>query len=365
MSIFKQAIALRAEAAQILGYSNHAEYKLETKMAKRSETVMQFLDELKSLALPLRSPEMQDLLRLKQADAQAQQSPMDDKLYQWDTSFYYRVLKEEKYALDPLEVAQYFPLIPTASAMLRLFGELFGLVFVEVQDSKDRARISPTGNAEDIVWHEDVLLYSVWNSPDVEVDERFVGYVYLDLCPRPGKYGHAACWCLQPGFLRPNGTRVFPVTAVLANFTKPTAEKPSLLKHHEVVTLFHEIGHGIHKLVARTTYSEHHDGTVRDFVEAPSQMLENWCWLPQMLQRFSSHYETGEAMPDELASRIVRAKHVGDVHHVLSQLRLCYFDMAVHRIRPGDDEIDLSKMYNESLVDLTGINGPEVFEESW
>jgi metallopeptidase MepB len=260
-----------------------------------------------------------------------------------------------------LEISQYFPLRFAVSAMLRLFGELFGLVFVEVQDEEDRAKISPTGRAADIVWHEDVLLFSVWN--DEDSPDFFVGYIYLDLHPRPGKYGHAAHWCLRPGFLRPDGTRSYPVAAILANFTKPTTEKPSLLKHGELTTIFHEIGHGIHNLVTRTTYSDYHSNVVRDFVEAPSQMLENWCWIPALLQRFSSHYKTGEPIPEELANRIVRSKHAGDAISVLGGLRSDYLDMAIHTKDPANEEMNIAKYYNEMYTQLTGIEGPEALGE--
>ena len=136
-----------------------------------------------------------------------------------------------------------------------------------------------TGKADDISWHEDVKIFSVWD--DEGEGGGFVGYLYLDLHPRPGKYGHAANFSLQPGYILPNGTRRYPATALVCNFSKPTETKPSLLKHDEVVTLFHELGHGIHDLAGRTKYSRFHGtSVVRDFVEAPSQMLENWCWTP-------------------------------------------------------------------------------------
>lgn len=330
-------------------------------MAKTPETVMNFLEDLRARVLPLRSREIEELLDFKKADLEARELPFDGKLYAWDLSFYFRVLMERKYSLDQLEISQYFPLQFAAWAMLRLFGELFGLVFVEIQDEEDRAKISPTGRAADIVWHEDVLLFGVWN--DEDSSDPFVGYLYLDLYPRPGKYGHAAAWRLRPGFLHPNGTRSYAVAAILANFTKPTAEKPSLLKHHELTTLFHEIGHGIHNLVTRTTYSDYHCNVVGDFVEAPSQMLENWCWIPELLQRFSSHYQTGEPIPDDMANRIVLTKHICHVNGVLQQLRYDYLDMTIHMKGPADEEMNIAKYYNEMYTELTGVEGPEALGE--
>jgi metallopeptidase MepB len=331
-------------------------------MAKTPETVMKFLDDLKTRVVPYRSRDINELLQVKKADLEAQGVSFDDKdkYYAWDNAYYGRLLKEQKYSVDQIEVSQYFPLQYAVSEMLKLFGELFGLVFVEIK-GEDQDKLSPTKKGSDIVWHEDATLFSVWN--DVDSKDSFAGYLYLDLHPRLGKYGHAAKFSLVPGYRREDGSRQYPVAAILANFTKPTAEKPSLLRHSEVVTLFHEIGHGIHDLVTRTTYSEFHNGVARDFVEAPSQMLENWCWITAPLQRFSSHYKTGEPIPEDLADRIVRAKHVGEALAILGQLRYCYLDMTVHTRKPGDEEIDIAAYYNEKSRELTGIDGPEALGE--
>src|SRR3569833_47957 len=284
IAIFKMAIDLRAEGAQLRNFANHAAYKLEIKMAKDTDTVMNFINDLRDRALKRRPAALDELLALKKEDLGARGVSFDGKLYAWDSMYYGRVLKEKKYNVDQLEIAQYFSLGHSVQTMLDLFGELFGLVFIKVQDDEDRANISSTGRAADIVWHEDVLLFSVWNADDTDFESPFVGYLYLDLPPRPGKYTHAMHVRIRAGFDREDGTRNYPAAAIVANFTTPTAGgKPSLLKHNEFTTLFHEIGHGIHNLVTRTTYADHHMMIVRDFVEAPSQMLENWCWIPSML----------------------------------------------------------------------------------
>ena len=206
------------------------------------------------------------------------------------TALYDRLMEEKDYQLDQQLISEYFPLQTTIRGMLEIFEHLFGLHFVEVV-GKDRDSISPSGKGNDIVWHDEVQVFSVWD--DEGEGSGFVGYLYLDLFPREGKYGHAANFNLQPGFIQENGTRRYPATALVCNFSKPTAKKPSLLKHDEVTTLFHELGHGIHDLVSRTTYSRFHGtNTVRDFVEAPSQMLENWCWTPSQLKALSRHYST-------------------------------------------------------------------------
>lgn len=244
--------------------------------------------------------------------------------------------------------------------MLNIFEKLFGLVFVEL-NAEDRKNISPTGKAEDIVWHEDVIMFSVWN--DQSEGGEFVGYLYLDMHPRPSKYGHAANFNLQPGFLEPDGkTRWYPATALVCNFSKPTPKKPSLLKHDEVVTLFHELGHGIHDLAGRTKFSRFHGtSTVRDFVEAPSQMLENWCWTPSQIKSLSGHFETGDKIPDDLVERLVSTKNVNGALFNLRQLHFGIFDMAVHSPKSHDEveKLNPAALYNDLRVEIIGYPGPE------
>ena len=184
------------------------------------------------------------------------------------------------------------------------------------------------------------------------------------------------------------GKRRYPATALVCNFSKPTPKKPSLLKHDEVVTLFHELGHGIHDLVSRTTYSRFHGtSTVRDFVEAPSQMLENWCWTPSQLKSLSRHYSSlsaeylqawreqaggdskeakpAEKIPDQLIANLIKTKHVNDALFNLRQLHFGIFDMTVHE--PGSHEaieaLKVSETYNELRKEISQLDGPEVLGE--
>jgi metallopeptidase MepB len=217
-----------------------------------------------------------------------------------------------------------------------------------------------THKSTDISWHEDVKIFSVWD--DEGEGGSFVGYLYLDLHPRPGKYGHAANFSLQPGYLYPNGTRRYPATALVCNFSKPTATKPSLLKHDEVVTLFHELGHGIHDLAGRTKYSRFHGtSVVRDFVEAPSQMLENWCWTPSQLKALSSHYVTGDKIPDDLIEKQISVKHVNDALFNLRQLHFGIYDMTIHTPKDHSvaEDFKLSELYNDLRTEISGLKGPE------
>ncbi|GAB1319575.1 metalloendopeptidase [Madurella fahalii] len=357
--LFKEAILLRDEAARLLGYPDHASFRIEEKMAKTPKTVLGFLEDLKKRLAAGGVKEIEHLLALKKKDHEARNLPFDGNYYLWDHRYYDRMMVEQEYSIDENAIAEYFPLKSTVAGMLRIFEELFGLVFVELTP-EDRKRISPTGKAEDIAWHEDVIIFSVWD--DAGEGGGFVGYLYLDLHPRPGKYGHAANFSLQPGFLKPDGTRRYPATALVCNFSKPTAKKPSLLKHDEVVTLFHELGHGIHDLAGRTRYARYHGtSTVRDFVEAPSQMLENWCWTPSQLKSLSSHYETGNPIPDGLIEKLIATKHVNDALFNLRQLHFGLFDMTVHTPKSHSEleELDVSKLYNDLRVEISQIKGPE------
>lgn len=381
--LFREAILLRDEAARLLGYPNHAAFRIEDKMAKTPKTVDDFLGDLRGKLSQGGLDEIVTLKELKKDDLKTRGEEYDGKYYLWDHRFYDRVMEEKDYQLDQQLISEYFPLQNCIKGMLEIFEEIFGLQFVEIVGN-DRDTISATGKGNDIVWHEEVQVFSVWD--DEGEGSGFVGYLYLDLFPRVGKYGHAANFNLQPGFIQENGTRRYPATALVCNFSKPTAKKPSLLKHDEVTTLFHELGHGIHDLVSRTTYSRFHGtNTVRDFVEAPSQMLENWCWTPSQLKSLSKHYSTisldyydswrehagpdvtkpDEHIPDDLIQKLIKTKNLNGALFNLRQLHFGIFDMTIHE--PKDhaslEELNISETYNALRKDISKIDGPEVLGE--
>jgi metallopeptidase MepB len=375
VALFKEAIVLRDEAARLLGYPNHAAFRIEDKMAKTPKTVDNFLGDLRERLSPGGVKELEKLKQLKK-----QETGSADNYFLWDHRFYDTLMLERDYKLDQQKIAEYFPLQTSIEGMLEIFEHLFGLVFVKIE-GEDRDAISETHQGSDIVWHEDVQVFSVWDSEDE--GSGFVGYLYLDLFPRVGKYGHAANFNLQPGFIQENGTRRYPATALVCNFSKPTPKKPSLLKHDEVVTLFHELGHGIHDLVSRTQYSRFHGtSTVRDFVEAPSQMLENWCWTASQIKSLSKHWsyltpeykqawheeaakngetQPPESMPDDLIQSIISTRHVNDALFNLRQLHFGIFDMTVHEAKSHDAVVDLdaSTLYNKLRKEISKLSGPE------
>jgi metallopeptidase MepB len=384
--LFREAILLRDEAARLLGYKNHAEFRIEDKMAKLPKTVDDFLGDLRTRLAPGGKKEIEKLLELKKEDLKDRgiNDGTQETYFLWDHRYYDRLLLEKDFSLDQQVIAEYFPLQTTIQGMLKIFEELFGLVFVEII-GEDRADLAEGGKASDIVWHEDVQVFSVWD--DEGEGSGFVGYLYLDLFPRDGKYGHAANFNLQPGYIDENGKRRYPATALVCNFSKPTPKKPSLLKHDEVVTLFHELGHGIHDLVSRTTYSRFHGtNTVRDFVEAPSQMLENWCWTPSQLRSLSHHYsylssdyeaaykessgaekKPSEQIPSSLIANLINTKHVNDALFNLRQLHFGMFDMTVHEPESHEDveKLDITTTYNRLRKEISQLDGPEALGGDW
>ncbi|KAK3701862.1 metalloendopeptidase [Vermiconidia calcicola] len=380
IELFKEAIVLRDEAARLLGYPDHATFRIEDKMAKTPKTVNDFLGDLRKRLAPGGLKEIEELKKLKKSE-----TGKADNYFLWDHRFYDTLMLERDYQLDQQKIAEYFPLSTSIEGMLNIFEHLFGLVFVKLE-GEDRDAISESKRGEDIVWHPDVQVFSVWD--DEGEGNGFVGYLYLDLHPRDGKYGHAANFNLQPGFINENGTRRYPATALVCNFSKPTPKKPSLLKHDEVVTLFHELGHGIHDLVSKTIYSRFHGtSTVRDFVEAPSQMLENWCWTPSQLKSLSKHWsyltpeytqawkeaskegesQPPETMPEELINSIVNTRHINDALFNLRQLHFGIFDMTVHTpsSHSAVESLDASSTYNRLRHEISKIDGPEALGEGY
>ncbi|CDH48762.1 metallopeptidase [Lichtheimia corymbifera JMRC:FSU:9682] len=341
--LLEEALRLRRQCAKILGYKTHADYVLEVKMAKTVDAVRNFLNDL---ATKLRQPGLKDVADLKQIKKEekaARGEEFDDVLNPWDTSYYERILLEKEYSLDQEKIKKYFSLETTIQKMLEIYEKVLGLKFVKIPAEKA------------VVWHPDVQLFECWDAVE---DKSFSGYMYLDLFPRDNKYPHAACFPLQPSYIAEDGSRVAPIAAMVANFTKPTADKPSLLKHDEVVTLFHELGHVMHHLCSRTKFARFHGTSVEgDFVEAPSQMLENWCYDRESLKYLSAHFETGEPISDDMIDRIIKSKNVLAALFNLRQLFFGIYDMEIHTSE--DEHIDTTKLYNELREKISLVKAPE------
>ncbi|KAM3450067.1 hypothetical protein MY3296_006375 [Beauveria thailandica] len=354
--LFQKILLLRDEAARLVGYKDHASLRISEKMAKTSENVNTFLADMQVRAGAGLKNDVAQLLKHKKADLEARGLEYDGELYLWDVNYYERIQKEKEYSVDEQAISEYFALWPTFNGMLNIFQKLFGLRFEEL-DEAARARLSPTGNAKDIIWHQDVNLYAVW-----EADSTFMGYLYLDMHPRDHKYSHYANFGIGPGSTINSDGRHHPFTVLVCNFPKPNKDKPALLQHGDVVTLFHELGHGIHNLVSKTGYSATHGTHVsRDFVEAPSQMLEHWCWVPSVLKTLSSRWDTKEPISDELIANLIKTKSVNRSVFYLRQLVYSTYDMVIHGPESHEalGSLDLTEVWNKRRAEVSGIKGPE------
>lgn len=348
-AILKEMVDIRYHLAKLLDYNNYSEYILDDRMAKKPENVYAFLDDLKQKLDPLGKTELDSLVAFKNHDLESRGLPKQDILYQWDFGFYHNLLLEKEYQVDTQKIAEYFPLDLTISKMLSFYETLFDIKFHKIENPNSKH-----------LWHEDVKVFAVFQNIKFGTPKpEFMGYIYFDLHPREGKYGHAANFGLGKGFERiTKHGRQTPLTVLVCNFTKASKDKPSLLKHHEVVTFFHELGHGVHSILSKTKYGMFHGTAVpRDFVEAPSQMLEFWTWEKNQLNDLSSHYLTKEPISDELINQLVKSKKVNDGLNNLRQLHFGYFDMKLHTILKEEDlNIDLTEIWNKMREDITSLS---------
>jgi thimet oligopeptidase len=319
--ILEEARQLRNEIAAEFEMPSWAHHRLEDRMAKDPERVAAFYEDL---IPPLMKQGEADLSVLGELLAK---DVGDSVVQTWDWRFYDTQQRRTDYGVDPFEVASYFPLDGVLAGMFDLVQETFGLEFREIADPD--------------VWHPDVRLFSIHDAASGEQLAHF----YLDLFPREGKYGHAAEFPLIMSRRLEDGSYQNPVCAMVANFTKPTATTPSLLQHGEVETLFHEFGHVLHQNLGRTELARFAGtGVERDFVEAPSQIMQHWVWRADVLRRFARHHESGEPIPDDLVEQLVAARQLNVAIHQLRQLKYGWLDQTIHGM---DVDQDLDEVLRE------------------
>ena len=336
--VLQKILALRARAARLLGYSHPADFEIEIKMAQDAETVIAFYERLRPLVREKALKDRDEILTEKRrhtGDRGATVKP-------WDTSFYLNRLKKSKYAVDAEEIRDYFPLDRVIEGLFSITQRLYGL---EYRDITREAR-----SEGEPLWHEDVRLFEVKDTATGEV----LGMFYLDMHPRPDKYTHAAQWGLVQHKVWPDGAVSRPVAALVCNFPKATGDRPSLLTHDTVETFFHEFGHCLHTILSESQYYRFSGTSVeRDFVEAPSQMFENWVWDADVLSTFARHYETGEPFPDALLQGMMKARHLGSGMAAERQFFYGLFDLKCHLDAEGD--IDTTQLGHD-LWDPDGEN---------
>jgi peptidyl-dipeptidase Dcp len=305
-------VRLRDERAKLLGYDTHAHYVLERRMAKSPNTVMAFLDKLQEAYKPAAQNDFEELSAFaKNLDGTTDLKP-------WDVGYYAEKLKEKKFQFSSEDLRPYFPLDHVLKGCFDHFTKLFGLEFKSSSDYP--------------AWHKDVKTFDVHD----KVSGNFIGTLYADFHPRTGKKQGAWKTSYRDQGLF-NGKIERPVIAIVCNFTKPTTDKPSLLTHDEVLTLFHEMGHAVHALVSDVRYQSCAGTNVLwDFVELPSQVQENWCYEKETLDMFASHFETGEKVPAELIKKLRAAQNFMVGWAGLRQVGLARVDMAWHTANPSE-----------------------------
>ena len=316
LDIVKRLVNLRLERAQLLGFRTVADYVLTRRMAEDSNKVYKLLNDLLEAYTPTALKEVEEVQTLAQ-----ELEDKDFQLMPWDWAYYSRILKERKFNLNEEELRPYFELGKVIDGVLGLATRLYGITF---QENKDIP-----------VYHPDVKAYEVYDQ-----ENRFLAVLYTDFHPRAGKRSGAWMtnfkeqWIDETGNSRPH-------VSVTMNFTKPTADKPALLTFAEVNTFLHEFGHALHGMFANTTYQSMSGTNVYwDFVELPSQIMENFAIEKDFLNTFARHYETGEPIPDELLQRIVDASNFNVAYACLRQLSFGLLDMAWYtRTAPFDEDV--------------------------
>ncbi|MFZ8933906.1 MAG: M3 family metallopeptidase [Bacteriovoracaceae bacterium] len=311
--IVKEIALLRHQRAKLLGYDTHANFVLEERMASKPEKVKSFLEDLLEKAKPFAEGELKELNEF------ATQNGGPEKLENWDVSFYFEKLKKEKFNIDDELLKPYFKLENVVSGIFDVAKKLFGLTYKPIEGVS--------------VYHPDVQVYEVLNK-----NNDHVGLFYADFFPRAGKRNGA--WMTsyrdQRNF---NGDNQRPHVSIVCNFTKPTSTKPSLLTFNEVTTLFHEFGHSLHGILANTKYPSLSGTNVYwDFVELPSQIMENWAFEKECLDMFAEHFESGEKIPQDFIQKIKDSANFHEGRATLRQLSFGLLDMAWHGSDPSHVE---------------------------
>ena len=329
-----QIAKLRFERANLLGYKTHADFVLEERMAQNPDKVKSFLNGLLAKAKPAAEREFAEL------SAFAKELDGIEQLEKWDGAYYSEKLKQKLFSLDDEKLKPYFQLEKVLNGAFTIAQKLYGLTFTEIFDIDK--------------YHDEVITYEVKDE-----NGQLVSIFYADFFPRKGKRNGAWMTSYKSQYIK-NGKNERPHISNVCNFTKPTETKPSLLTFNEVTTLFHEFGHGLHGMLANTTYQSLSGTSVYwDFVELPSQVMENWCYEPEALALFARHYETGEIIPQEYVEKIKESASFQEGMATLRQLSFGLLDMAFHSNDPSS--INDIKAFEKTVFDNTTLY-PDVEE---
>ena len=334
LAVIRKMVIERTNLANVLGYRSYPEYLLEERMPKNPETVWEFERSLNRAIKAKTALEIEELLAIKTKLTGVEA----EKINYWELSYYENILQETKYNLDTEMVSEYFELNNVRKGLFDITQNVFGLSYRQIENPS--------------VWHPDVELFEVYDNETNEL----LGYFYLDLYPRENKYSHAAHFGIAKGKRTDAGYQK-PIATLVCNFPKPTEKQPSLLQHGaggNVETFFNEFGHLIHGMVTTADYFAYSGTSVdRDFVEAPSQIFENWVWFKESLKLFAKHYKTEEVIPDELLDRMLAAKNMSSGGDMAFQVLLGMQDLTLYdQWDPNGDEsvLEVARRLHDEII---------------
>jgi thimet oligopeptidase len=335
VKVIETMLALREERAKLLGYANWAEYILEDRMAKNPKTVADFLEGLRTHLAKKGAEEIGEFKKqhVKLGGKMTDDIPPSDRLYLEDQ------IRNAKYGLDSKEVSKYFEVTRVKSGLLEITSKMFGIKYRPAKDA-------PT-------WHPDVEAMEV-----TDASGKVLGRFYFDLYPRPGKYKHAAVFGIRDTMKMADGSRLMPIAAIECNFPKPGGAAPALMSHQDAVTFFHEFGHVIHHVLSESELASFAGTSVaRDFVESPSQMLEEWAWNKETLAMFARHHNTNQPLPASLHAAMLRSRSFGRALATQRQLYLAALDQAYHTRKTPFDTTAVLKEVNDAYTPFKYVEG--------
>lgn len=345
LALLQKALKLRARNAKLLGYKTHAHYVLEVKMAKTPERVLNFI---RGLAAHIRLATKKEVAELT-GHKRKETHNVKAELEYHDVSFYGELVRQEKFKLDSEKIREYFPLEFVLKKMFDIYSQLLSVRFRKLSGFT--------------LWSPDVVFYEV-----TDKNRSLIGYFGLDMYPRQGKYGHMAAFNAVSGSItklsghedlaKPDTTRFAPVCFLVGNFPKPSRKNPSLLSRGEVDTLFHEFGHIMHFTLGCPRFASQNSFAVAgDFVEMPSQMLENWIWDRGVLKKISRHYKTGKPLPDSMIDAMLASRNFFEAYAMTRQMALASYDMTLH-LKPPKTAAENSELMARLHRKLLGIEMP-------
>jgi peptidyl-dipeptidase Dcp len=321
-ALFAELMQLRLQMSRLMGYKNYADFKLEVQMAENPENVYSFLNRIWTPALARAKSELAEMQAIADRDKAGY------KLASWDWWYYAEKLRKEKYDLDEEELKPYFTLDNVRDGIFHVANRLYGLEFVK--------------RPEVPVYHPEVAAYEV-----IDNDGSHLAILYIDPHPRPGKRVGAWCGTYRSGAYE-NGKKIAPIVTIVMNFTRPSGDKPAVLSWDETSTFFHEFGHALHNFFADGRYRRTSRSVPSDFVELPSQIMENWAGEPDVLKAYAKHYETGEPIPDELIRRLRNSGNFNQGFLNTEYIAAAILDMDWHTAEHGD-AIDVNGFENASM----------------